>query len=51
MLLDDMYEEPEEEEFVDCLESPNEVSNPTNFEEQEEISLHAMRGTTGFQTI
>lgn len=51
MLLDDLYEETEGEEFVDSLNNPEEAPNTTKTEEQAEISLHAMQGTTGFQTM
>lgn len=48
ILLDDLQEETECKEFVDCLDNHEELLNPNNSEETAEFSLNVIQGTTGF---
>lgn len=51
MLLEDLQDEGDSEEFVNCVNRPEELTVVRNGEEQVELSIHAMQGTTGFQTM
>lgn len=51
MLLDDLGDEVEGEEIVDCLNNPDELLHSGLVEEQVKFSLHVMRGTSGCQTM
>lgn len=53
MLLDDLQGETvaETDEFVDCMDTPEELVVISNGEDQAELSIHALQGTTGFQTM
>lgn len=51
MLFEDLFEESESEEFVDCVDSSKELFQPDGGEEQAELSIHAIKATSGFQTM
>lgn len=51
MLLEDLFEESESDEFVDCVDSTEELPQLDGIEEQAELSIYAMKSTSGFQTM
>lgn len=51
MLLDDLRDELENEEFVDCTDNLDDLIHSGFVKELVELSLHVMRGTSGCQTM